>query len=264
MNLDEKIAKLCEEGNELEKKKKYAEALKKFEDALKIVKGNELNYDIGWFYIAIGEQYYLQNDLKNALKYYEMAGKEKNYVNNWFIAFRIANILRDNGQCFDAREKYILALQYITESEKNTNIRYYIDHTCEVLHEMGKSETKLGEPIKEKISKYLNENNIKFKKIRYIKTYEIDKKIYYIAEYKNGLFDKYKMIVFDGISFKSSDKYNYKTEKQDIINLFKLGENCKCRIVSLWNINGKEFEFSEYKMKGIYNIKTENDVVEYK
>ena len=49
-----------------------------------------------------------------------------------------------------------------------------------------------------------------------------------------------------------------------LVNLFKLDENCKCRIISLWNINGKEFEFSKYKRDGFCNKKSNNDIVEYK
>ena len=260
MNLDEKIKILCEEGNKCEELKQYDLAINKFEEALDIVEKNELKYDEGWFYIAIGEQYFKKQDLENSLKYYQTAKKHPIYVNNWFVTYRIADILRDCGKYLEAREKYILALGYIKEQENNKNqINDYINHSYEVLRELCKNEEKLGETIKEKLVKYLTHNGIKFKKIKYLKTYENDKKIYYISTFKNGLFDKGKMIIFDGENFVFNEKYDKKTEKEDVIKLLKLEENTKFRVVSLSVIEGKEFETFEYKRDG---KAVNNEVVE--
>lgn len=260
MNLDEKIKILCEEGNKCEELKQYDLAINKFEEALDIVEKNELKYDEGWFYIAIGEQYYKKQDLENSLKYYQMANNHPIYINSWFVTYRIADILRDCGKYLEAREKYILALKYIKEQENNKNqINDYINHSFEVLRELRKNEEKLGETIKEKIVEYLTHNGIKFKKIKYLKTYENDKNIYYILTFKNSLFDKGKMIIFDGENFVFNEKYDKKTEKEDVIKLLKLEENTKFRVVSLSSIEGKEFETFEYKRDG---KAIDNEVVE--
>ncbi len=263
MNLDEKITKLCEEGNELENTKKYDLAIEKFQEALKIVEDNKLEYDIGWFYIAIGEQYFKKQDLENALKYYEMANKQQKYINSWFTNYRIANILRDSEKLLEAREKYILSLKYIMETEKNEDkIQDYIKNSFEVLGQFYVNEERLSKTIEEKMSKYLNEKNEKFKKLKYLKTIELDKKVFYMGVYKNGLFDKNKLIVFDGKNFVLNNLYNDKTEKEDIISLFNLNGEQKIRIVSLDNIKGKEYEFAEYKSGS--KIPDDNNVVEYK
>lgn len=260
MNLDEKIKKLCDEGNECEKLKKYDLAIKHFNEALEIIEKNELEYDEGWFYIAIGEQYFLKKDLENSLKYYEKANNHPLYLYNWFVISRIANILRDSGKYLEAREKYILALKYVKEQEMNKNqTNDYMSHSSEILWELKINEIKLGKDISKKINEYLMRNEIKFKKIKYLKTYQNDKKIYYISTFKNGLFDKEKMIIFDGKDLAVNEKYNKKTEKQDVISLLKLDKNINFKVIDLSVIAGKKFEIEEYKR---YGKIIDNDIVE--
>lgn len=265
MDLDEQIKKLCEEGNKHERAKKYDLAIEKFKKALEIaekletIEKNDIRYDKGWFYIAIGEQYFLKKDLEASLKYYQMANKHPFHICDWFVICRIADILRESEKYLEAREKYILALKYIKELEtEKDQINSYMSHSSQVLRELENNEIKLGFTIKEKINEYLTQNNIKFKKIGYLKTYETDKKIYYISIFKNGLFDKGKMIIFDGENFVFNEKYNVKTEKQDVISLLKLDKNINFRVIDLPSISGKEFEISEYMRYGKY---IDNDIV---
>ena len=67
------------------------------------------------------------------------------------------------------------------------------------------------------------------------------------------------MIIFDGENFVFNEKYDKKTEKEDVIKLLKLEENTKFRVVSLSSIEGKEFETFEYKRDG---KAVDNEVVE--
>lgn len=141
MSLDEKIKKLCEDGNKCEKLKQYDLAIKKFTEALEIVEKSELKYDEGWFYIAIGEQYFFKKDLENSLKYYQMANNHPLYLYSWFVTCRIADILRDSGKYLEAREKYILALSYIKEQEMGKkHINDYMSHSSKVLCELANNE----------------------------------------------------------------------------------------------------------------------------
>ena len=67
------------------------------------------------------------------------------------------------------------------------------------------------------------------------------------------------MIIFDGENFVFNEKYNTKTEKQDVISLLKLEENMKFRVIALSSINAKEYETMEYKR---YGKAVDNDIVE--
>lgn len=123
-----KIQDLCEEGEKLNEKEKHHDAVKKFQEALKLIPEPVNSWEAStWVMTALGESYFYQDNYKEAFDHYQSAQTCPNGKDNPFLLMRQGQCYYELGQMEEAEKNLILAFQaegdVIFEGESD----YYLD-----------------------------------------------------------------------------------------------------------------------------------------
>ena len=122
-----KITLLTDEGNVLVEKGQLDKALKRFEDALKLIPEPKEEWEASiWLYTAIGDVYFLKNNFKMSLNFFLMSLKCSGGIDNPFIQLRIGQSFFELGNNEKAKE-YLLKAYILGGDEifENESLKYY-------------------------------------------------------------------------------------------------------------------------------------------
>lgn len=102
------ITALCEAGDEYCEKDKYEKAIKKYEEALRLIPDPKYDWEAStWVYVAIGDAYYMQDKYSEALNYFSESFKCPDGITNPFILLRLGECYYELGNLKQAQE-YLL------------------------------------------------------------------------------------------------------------------------------------------------------------
>lgn len=120
------ITKLSKEGDALAERKQFAEALKKYNEALELVPVPKTDWEAAtWLYAAIGDSYFFAKQFVNALNAFREAYKCPDGISNPFINLRIGECYFEMGDLENAEEYLLRAYMWEgAEIFKNENKRY--------------------------------------------------------------------------------------------------------------------------------------------
>ena len=112
LNIQKQIDELAEPGNTLlDEQDEWQKAIVVWQKALEILPQPRWQWEAAsWFCASIGEAYWVGEEWKQSLDYFELAKKHE-HGNNPFITFRIGTCLVQLGDEVKARPYLVEALQ---------------------------------------------------------------------------------------------------------------------------------------------------------
>lgn len=247
------IDKLIEEGNILENEKKYDLAIEKFKLALNKSEGTD--YDIGWFYLVIAEQYLNKKDFASALKNYSLAEKDYKSKNKYFINYRKGDCLYQQKDYLNARLELLKSAIILKEEYKNDiKDTDYVNRMLDILKLLSKNEEACKENINKDVEQKLNRKYDKNIKVFCNGILFNDKVEYHIISYKRKLFGKNNVIIYSNDIVDDLENFGSIT-KEKLIKIMNLNINDNWNYLEIIELN--DLCFSD---KFTIKVKSGNDI----
>jgi hypothetical protein len=243
------LEKIITEGNELEENEKYDLALEKFNLALDKAKGTD--YDIGWIYVAIAEQYFYKKEYENSIKNLENAEKSYKSQNRYYINYQKGICFLRLGEHRKARLELLNSANVLKKEYENIKKnKDYINRMLDILKWLSKNEEDSREKIvnatEEELSKkYPKKINVFLNGVIFNEDSE-----FYILAYKRKIFGKASLIIYSNGKIEHDIEAFGNITKDKLIETLDLNKNKNWKYLELMELNDLCFDpYFEIKIK---------------
>ena len=248
------LEKIITEGNELEENEKYDLALEKFNLALDKAKGTD--YDIGWIYVAIAEQYFYKKEYENSLKNLENADKNYKSKNRYYINYQKGNCFLQLGEHLKARLELLNSANVLKKEsesiEKNTD---YINQMLDILKLLSKNEEDSREKVVNTTEEELSKKYSKKIKVFLNGVIFNENSEFYILTYKRKISGKDNLAIYCNGKIEHDIEAFGNITKDKLIETLDLNKNENWKYLELIELNDLCFDPS-FEIK----IKAGNDI----
>lgn len=248
------LEKIITEGNELEERREYDLALEKFKLALD--KANGTDYDLGWIYVAIAEQYFYKKDYEQALKNLDNAEKNYKSQNRYFISYRKGDCFLQLGEHLKARLELLNSANVLKKDNENIEKNMdYINQMLDILKLLSKNEEDCKEKIVNEIEEDLSKKYSKKIKVFFSGVIFDENSEFYIVTYKRKIFGKNNLVIYSNGKIEHDIENFGNLTKDNVLEILNLNKNENWKFLELIELNDLCFD-PHFEIK----IKTGNDI----